>query len=274
MKRQWLEICRQFANTPGDIWSGSRKIIRQGYAEFTEVNNDLGLGDAGYTNTKLTLLKKLYIHEESIATGIFLWNKRLESKKYGSVGITTFNHFMKVKDDAKKAPRASNMGPCLVSVTLTLLDSKGNVAVDVFYRTTELFKKFPADLVFLRDCILSRFNIPCLKRINFHFANITCHPMYWVTILPLVDDPIAEFESIRRSDPKFWAYAVKKTARYLCEEYFRGIAKHAQSLRVKMDADNRIQGELRTQLQDYLRTNHPGYRNTYKDPDENESTTC
>jgi hypothetical protein len=42
------------------------------------------------------------------------------------------------------------MGPCIQAVTLTWL-SRTDVGLDVFYRTTEFYKKFPADLLLLTE---------------------------------------------------------------------------------------------------------------------------
>ena len=60
--------------------------------------------------------------------------------------------------------------------------------------------------------------------------------MYFVTLLPSLDDPIAELEKIKAADRYFFDWIVKWTARYVIEEYHRGIAKFAQAQRVKKDA--------------------------------------
>ena len=78
--------------------------------------------------------------------------------------------------------------------------------IDVFYRTTELLKKFPADLVFIRDVLLEGFNFDGMKfeGMNCHFANITVHPAYFSTIIPHLDDPITELEKIKKKDLYFY----------------------------------------------------------------------
>jgi hypothetical protein len=144
--------------------------------------------------------------------------------------------------------------------------------VDIFYRTTELFKKFPADLVFVRDVLLAGFDFTTapLQSITFHFANVTCHPMYFVTLLPLLDDPIDELESIRKSDKYFFDWIVKWTSRYLVPEHHRGIQKFAQAMRVCQDAQSRIPKKMMPKLLTYLRKHHPGYRNDYTAPEEDD----
>jgi hypothetical protein len=144
-------------------------------------------------------------------------------------------------------------------VAITWLN-KDQAGVDVFYRTTEIFKKFAPDLVFLRDILLEPFELPPHVITTFHFANVTVHPMYAVTIFPFLSDPIRRLKELKREDKYFHDWVVKWSARYLCDEYHRGIAKFAQALRVQQDARKRIDKKTLTLLRDYLRDNHPGFR--------------
>lgn len=157
------------------------------------------------------------------------------------------------------------MGPCIQSVTLTWVD-RNRTEVDLFYRTTELYKKFPADLVFIRDVLLHPFHLSN-PAATFHFANVTIHPMYWVTIAPHLRDPVRSIKQIKEEYFRNWI--IKWTARYVCPEYSRGIQKFSQALRVRKDALERLDKDKLRELQTYLRDNHPGYRNdTLEDDDE------
>lgn len=288
MKDEWLEQCLLLSRTKADFYSGARKIIRNVHFTIEKPSDDLTLADCGFTKSKQSMLVRNYLNEESRDAGLKLWRRRVEQAKYGSVGVSTYNHFVKggghrslfaemhekrrAKEEGReyKIGRASVMGPCIQSFVLTLLNDK-SVAVDVFYRTTELFKKFPADLVFLRDVLLPPFKLgDRLREINFHFANVTCHPMYFVTIIPLLDDPIEALEKLRKKDQYFFNWIVKWTARYVCDEHHRGIAKFAQAMRTCNDARRRIPRATMKPLQKYLRANHPGYRNAYEDQGEDE----
>lgn len=271
MKEQWLQHALKLSRQEADFFSGARKIRRNVHFTLPDLDNDLVMADCGFTKSKMSMLVRNYLHEESRRVAVSLWKERLAKKKYGSVGFTTYNHFVK-GDVGGHTLRGSKMGPCIQSVVITLLDDHKSSTIDLFYRTTELFKKFPADLVFLRDVLLEPFDFKKapIKEVNFHFANVTCHPMYFVTLIPLLDFPIEALEGIRRSDKRFYDWVVKWTARYICPENYRGIAKFAQALRVKMDADKRINPKLMKQLQKYLRKNHPGYRNDYTDPEDEE----
>jgi len=281
MRDDWIKIALREARAEADFYSGCRKILRARTHTFRNIKNDLTLADGGYSKAKMSHLVRGYVHEDSRAFASELWQGRLQRWKYGSVGFHCFNHMIKGTNQnywewlrQKKAgvkltsKRASVMGPCIQSVSITLLEDK-TTSVDCFYRTTELFKKFPADLVFIRDVLLAPFDFKTapISEINFHFANVTCHPMYFVTLLPLLQDPIAELEKIKAVDPYFHDWIVKWTARYICDEYMRGIQKFQQAMRVRKDALKRMDARTLKLAQKYVRDNHPGHRNAYEDPD-------
>lgn len=264
MLESWINVALACAESKADFYSGCRKILRSRIHSFKiKDKTPIQLHHAGFTKSKMSMLCRNYLHAESRDVAKQLWERRLDQDKYGSVGFTTYNHFIKT-DPNKKSKRASVMGPCIQSVSLTLMDDK-STAVDVFYRTTEMFKKFPADLVFIRDVLLEGFDIKP-RLINCYFANITAHPMYFVTLVPSLDDPTGALASIRAKDKYFFDWCVKWSARYVCKEYSRGIDKFAQALRVRKDAFERIDSHKMRELQKYLKANHPGYRNDYKEP--------
>lgn len=272
MKAEWVDKCLELAATPAHFYSGARKILRNQHFSFRRIRDDLVMEDLGYTKSKMTMLIKNYVHDESKRVAIELWNKRLRQRKYGSVSFTCFNHFVKGGDiNAKRSKRASVFGPCIQSVSITYIEGKDQHAeVDIFYRTTEACKKFPADLVFIRDNLLKGFDFSRapMKSINFHFANVTMHPMYMVTLFPHIEDVIGELEIIREADPRFFDWTIKWSARYMIPDYHRGIAKFAQAMRVKHGADTLILGKKRKDLIAYFKENHPGYRSDYVDPDD------
>jgi hypothetical protein len=244
------------------FFSGARKIIHPYTIVFTSIDDSIQLRHAGFTSAKLKALTRHYLVLESLHSATTLWKKRREQEKYGSVVISCFGHF--VKGDVKGAtPRGSIFGPCINSVVITWL-AKDLYKINVFYRTTELYKKFAPDLVFIRDILLAPFDFSDmhLRDATFYFANATLHPMYWGTIVPHIDDPIAELEMIRETDPFFHKWIVKWTARYLVPKYHHGIAKFAQALRVQKDLRERIDSKIQTKLRHYLTDNHPGYRKT------------
>lgn len=278
MKDRWLKVCADAAQKPADFYSGNRKIHRNVMFKFkaNDIAHDLDMADCGFTKAKMRSLVKGYVHEEARNVAVGLWAGRVERAKYGSVGFHCFNHMVKgaatdsywerINGTRPGAKRASVMGPCIQSVAITLID-KRTASVDLFYRTTEIFKKFPADLVFIRDELLKPFDFSQAKlsELTFHFANVTAHPMYYVTLLPDMHDPIGALENLRKSDKFFWTWVVKWTARYLCDEHMRGIEKFAQAMRTRADAHRRLNPRMLKRLQKYLRDNHPGFRGDNKD---------
>jgi hypothetical protein len=142
-----------------------------------------------------------------------------------------------------------------IAVAITWM-AKDQAAIDVYYRTTELFKKFPADLVFLRDVLLKPFDFSGMAiTVTCHFANVTLSARYWVTVLANIDDPMEAMEGIKKSDARYYERLIRCTAEYLCPEKGTSIANHAQSLRVKKHALNSFNGHGRRELQGYLRDN-------------------
>lgn len=266
MKQAWVSRSLILSREPADFYSGARKILRNQH--FSLPLGPITIEDSGFTKSKLSMLRRNYLNQASLDAGLELWARRIKQDKYGSIGVSTYNHFMKGNIDGA-SPRGSVMGPCIQSFTLTLMPDR-SVCIDVFYRTTELYKKFPADLVFLRDELLSPFALKRVQQVNFHFANITLHPMYFVTMIPHMKDPIEVLASLKRHDEFFFNWIVKWTARYLCSEHSRGIQKFSQALRVQADAHKRIPQPLQTKLARYLRDNHPGHRNEYEQDDEDE----
>ena len=271
MKTDWIGHCLKLSSEEADLYSGCRKIVRNRTLSFSLDEPNVLLKDAGYTQYKMTLLLKLYKNQESIDVAKQLWEKRKKQGKYGSVGFHCYNHLIKGAKTGTiegKSGRASVMGPCIQSVIITLLDKK-NAEIDIFYRTTELFKKFPADLVMIKDHLLSEFDFDGINvgMVNIHFANLSLHPMYFVTLLPNIPDPIKELDKIKAADRHYYDWIIKWTARYLIPKYHRGIAKFAQAQRVKKDALSRFKASELKAFQKYLEDNHPGYRNDYEEDD-------
>lgn len=273
MLERWLETALQMSYEPADFYTGARKILRNKIITFqaNDIVDDLELSDIGYTKAKMTRMIKWYYVEEGIKVAQMLWELRKSKRKYGSVGFHTYNHYLK-NDPDKKSLRASVMGPCIQAINLTYLEKTHTTAVDVYYRTTEYYKKFPADLIFLRDIIFPKFDFDKapIQEVNLYFAGLTCHPMYFITLLPHVDDPVETIKKLRDKDPYFWNWVVKWTARYLVEEHFHGIEKYMQAMRVRTTMLEIMPKRFIRALVPYLREVHPGYRNTNLQPASGE----
>ena len=210
MKQDWLSHCLDYSETPGDFRAGTRKIFRQVTLDFFDLEEDLSEEDAGYKKLKMSLLRKLYLHEESLISAVDQWNERAMKGKYGSVGFTCYNHILKPHSSESANKRASKMGPCLQSVIITLTGNK-TAEVDVFYRTTELYKKFPADLVLLRDHMLSEFDFTDIPfaRMTCHFANVSMNPSFVSVPMVLSKDPMYWLDRIKYGDMLYYLQCCK-----------------------------------------------------------------
>jgi len=263
MRDEWIKLCLQMMATPADEYSGARKIVGNVVHTMEDLRDDLHMPDLGYTKSKMSMLKRLYLVEESRDAVVPLWEKRLKQRKYGSVSFTCSGHTTK-SDPTKGSKRASVMTPCIQSMSLTYHGNHTTTA-HAYYRTTEIFKKFPADLVFIRDVLLEPFGMP--DRLTFMFANVTVHPMYFATLAPNLEDPVKALEDIEEVDPKFWEWCVKWTARYLIPEYHRGIQKYAQGMRVHDMFQELIDPDIKEELTEYVGDNHPGMSTEYEPPE-------
>jgi hypothetical protein len=206
----------------------------------------------------LTTLERHYLHNESRDAAVQLWKLIRSKGNYKSAAFSTANHLFKngasfEEAEENKSEHGSIQGPCMQSVIITLL-ARDKVAIDVPYRSTEVFKKFPADIVLLRDVLLPPFDFSGMEiTVTCYFANMTLHPMYLACILPHLDDPIGEMERIRPRDPIFHRHFVKRTAYYVCPELGKSIANHSQSLRVQKFILSVIKGHKLRELQTDLR---------------------
>jgi len=255
----WITHYKDLSYRKATLFSGCRKIIRNVSFEFDWDGTPVRLKDGGYTTNKMKLLHRQYFHEESRNVALGLWDKRVRMAKYGSVGFTTYAHF--IKGSLHEAQRGSVFGPCIQSVVVTLVD-KNNTAVDVFYRSTEFCKKFPADIVFVCQ-LLEPFKL-VNPVVTFHFANITLHPMYCLLPMVPMEEPADFIHSIKKHDPFYWLWVVKWSARYLCDEYHHGIEKFDQAMKVSYDIRRRMSQQQLNEIAEYCRKHHPGMRKPYK----------
>lgn len=262
LKEDWVDHAQRLMVAKADLFVGPRKIIRNKRLSF-DVDNSLQVKDAGYTQSKISMLRRHYFHEESHASAVDYWKTYIRRRaKFQSVGFSTYNHTI------KRGGRGGLMAPCLQSVVITWLD-KQTYTVGVHTRMAELLKKFPADLIFVRDVLLKPFDFSGMemKEMVFHFDNITMTAAYYLTIAPHLDDPIAMLEKIKKADPKWYPWLIRWTAYYLCSEHEAKILKFSQAIRAQADAKARLSKQAQKQLRDYARANHPRQRSKLEDDD-------
>jgi len=196
--QRWIDFCWSCAREPVLTCAGTRNIIRN-VQWRTQLPQDLQLTDVGYkpNGSKISQLKKYYKNEESTIKALEDWEVIREKGNYNSVGITTHAH-------QKKG--FTKQGFCIQAYTITQINKQQEV--DIFYRTTEVVKKFAADLVFFRDEIIPIFELDN-PVVNFHFANVTIHPMHMIQLAPLDKGFFENLDEMKTIDFRFYRSVIK-----------------------------------------------------------------
>lgn len=223
----------------------------------TDIKQDLTLDMLGFQKKKLTMLKDYYYHEESIRVALLQLQDRRNKGTYGSCGVTTYGHFAK-----KERPMH---GPCIQSLVFTHFPN-GTVDTNIYYRTTEVFKKFAADLIFLRDMMLPQFNVN--GKLTFTFANATFHPMYWVVSAPYLKDPVRDLTSILVEDQMIWKGIVRWTHRFM--EQPESLQKFKQGYRVSKHLHRLLDPAKLKALRDYVALHKPKEK-IHEQPDDEDT---
>lgn len=269
MKSDWIRHCLDLAKEPADLYSGSRKILQNRVLVF-DTNMDLRMEDVGFTKSKMSQLSRNYIHEESIVAASALWDEYRKRPKYRSVVVSCFGKLVKNHDTGGNS-RGSKMGSCLLAVVITMID-RYTVDISLHYRTTEFYKKFPADLVFVWEKILSRFDLEglSLRKLTCMFDNITAHPAYFGAVIGHLKTPLRSLREIQEADEYFFKWICRWTARYLVPGWSRGIAKFAQAVRTKVTVESGISPEVKKKLIPMLKKYGRPERSRFELPEGDE----
>lgn len=260
MRRDWLKLCEQLSNTEATYWSGGKKIIREVSYRFPDPMGPLTLDEIGYSDVKMTLLRKAYVHEESLSAAVDQWNNRrnYKPKSHWSTGFSCYNHILKSHSNADEDydGLGSVMGPCLQAVTISHTIN-GTAEIEVFYRTTEIFKKFPADLILLRDHMLNRFDFERtpLAGMTIRASNVTVSPTYAPTMFLLVKDPIRIINDVAKNDPKFH----RVVCRWMVNILQGPESKFNQARRTQRAVKRLMSDERRDMLISYISKTYPEY---------------
>lgn len=240
LKKRYIEFAWHLTGHLPTGYASNRKIIRN-YGWRTVLDDTLQLTDVGYAEkgNKITSLKRHYINEEAYGFAIKEWHSIVEKGKYNSTACHTYGH---VKKNTKQTF-------CIQSMVFTLLE--GEPSIDIYYRTSELYKKFVADVIFVRDVVLPDFGLEGVE-VNFHFSNMTVHPMHSLALIALTPRAYErELFMLELKDPKFYKYLVKCFNQYV--EYDGpyangrniGIAFHTvagkYAKRIKKDFEKRLE---------------------------------
>lgn len=134
-------------------------------------------------NTKMSSLTNSYFNRESLDRA----KERLITKKCNSVNISLCGN----------EKNYTEQDHCMVSMVIIKKDKK-SYHIEVFYRTTEICRKFLFDLKFLHDVILPYIGIEKYS-IRFYFCNLTLSLIFLHTWFLMVD----KFPSLNPEMKKF-----------------------------------------------------------------------
>jgi len=189
MEDDWPHgLIKQCIQAPAFMYSGVRKIIQDITWTIDELP-DLTYGDLGYGPNKFTQLCRNYLDTDELERVRALLDKRA-GQSFTSVA-------MSLRGAAKES---RSMGHCMQ--TLVIAWKKDMETVEVQYRSTEVVKKFGADLVFLRYLLDELDLSPNLFR--FRFANAYLSGVYFPTLCSYWN-PVDFFDYLWEHDQKLFA---------------------------------------------------------------------
>lgn len=148
----------------------------------------ISMSDLGYTNTKLNNLKKFYFSDEELRKFEKQYKKGIDTDQasifFSTVGADKGEH----KKDH-----------CIRGIGVNII--KGNiVGVHIHYRSSELTRKFLADLVFFNEYIWPELGVDKDIPIAFHFTCCYVHAKQFPMFAVLAARE--GIESIRLDDPR------------------------------------------------------------------------
>lgn len=144
--------------------------------------------------TKLKALDRMYYNELEAARVRALLKKR-EGQAFSAVSMSML----------AGAKDARSMGHCLSAIMLSLTPKRAEVTVT--YRSTELIKKFSADLAFIPR-VLERIGVMKPDRVSFFFSNCFVSGVFFPTLMRYVD-PIEFLEFLRKREHPMFIVATR-----------------------------------------------------------------
>lgn len=192
---------------PVYLYNGARKIVRSlvwSPATYPEVD----LQHLGYKKpeTKLKALDRMYFNPVEAERVTALLHKRRD-QAFSAVA-------MSMRAGAKDS---RSMGWCLESIVFSVTDP-GDVRATVMYRSTELIKKFAADLAWLPR-VFERLEVQP-SSVDFFFANAYLSGVFFPTLFLYVD-PIEFLERLRVNEYPLFLVGTRFLRRSVRDEHHR-----------------------------------------------------
>lgn len=147
-------------------------------------------------SAKMNSLRKNYLNEEEIE----LAREKLSRKETSSVSFS-------LKAGEKYGGKYRNVDHCMVSAVV--YKEKGLITnITIFYRSTEICRKWLPDLVFLREEVIPRLGIDSYGSITFMFGRVvTKSEWFWIILRDMSEkERNWFFERYSREKPKGVAF--------------------------------------------------------------------
>lgn len=227
----WADFVMDVGHRPELIVAGVQRIHRDvGWTLKPKVffDGSLTLGVTGYTQNKISALRRNYYNPDSVerAKRDLAW--RIDKRKYGS-GAFDFRGLPK---------KGTKQDYCIQSCVISYYPQLKGTTIQVFWRTAELIKRFRGDLIFLRDFILPHFKDEFDEappfQVDFRFANATFHPMFTVLLVEHIDWR-GHFARIARDNPRLFRSCMYWSWRYLCDKS-KSIDSYSSARQVRLIA--------------------------------------
>ncbi len=243
---EWAKFVMGLAHTPELIVAGVQRIHRDVTWKLDPavfLDGSMTLKSTGYTENKLTALRRNYINRESLdrARKDLAW--RIENKKYGSGGWN-FNGEIK---------RGTKQDFCIRAGVISYYPQRRATSLAVYWRTAELIKRFRADLIFLRDVILPQFDLSeaPLESVTFSFANSTWHPMMSILLIAHVPRWRDHFNRVELENPRLFQSICYWGWRY-SRDKSESIDSYSSARQVRIIANRVTPKKIMSEFQDYL----------------------
>lgn len=247
LMQAWAKFCRELSLSAPTIEAGSQLIYRNRTWEFPARilmnDTDMTLPKIGFTQNKMRQLIHHYFNPETIARAKADLDDRVDGKKYGS-GRWDFDgnkgdfppadpmdaeldeHYdtdepgtiFNFRGQEKKTTKQDF---CIMDGVICYYPPLKRTDVFINFRTAELIFRHRADLLFLRDFILPKFELERAlpEVINLRYVNCTFHPMFAIFLLIELEDWDDYLDEMQQNWPRLFRQVIRWTNIHLAGRY-------------------------------------------------------
>lgn len=205
-RENWSDFCAGLALSDPSYTHSIRKMVPDVMFK-TELDDTILLTNVGFkpNGSKLTMLKKYYMNEDSINKALDALNEMRKKKKHGSVAFSTIGQEKKF----------THHQHCIQSIAIRY-SPNNDLEYTVFYRQAECIKIFTGDMVFLRDIIMPVFG---KGKATFFFSTAVLNAMYCpIMFIYYQDEWLDLLRYLYKCDKAFYKRIYKWCQMYFSEE--------------------------------------------------------